>query len=184
MLTGLSFSESSIWCPTGEIFGYEWAVYQPANIILRPKILSQVHMIKIEGLRTCVTSLESSHRTKSMVSRAILCIFHGHCGYVRKMLAKIGRLRLCSRRSKLWKGLPLRYKENEMVQRQRLFKVPCIARHNNPLTNIHCQIFGRYFRSGVGGSESKCWALWTGNGRKILLSPKMGPLCGQICNLY
>ena len=74
--------------------------------------------------------------------------------------------------------------KNEMVQRQRLFKVPSIVRHNNPLTNIHYQIFGQYFRSGAVGSEGKCWVLWTGNGRNILLSPKMGPFCGQTCNSY
>ena len=52
----------------GEMFRCEQSRCGTADTIVRPTTLNQVHTMKIGELRTCSTSLEPSHGTKSMVS--------------------------------------------------------------------------------------------------------------------
>ena len=76
----MSSSGWSIWDMLGDTCGHEKVESRSRDIILRPTILSQISKIKIKGLRMCVTSLKSSHRSASMVSGAIFGGFDDQSG--------------------------------------------------------------------------------------------------------
>ena len=68
MLTCVSSSGRSVWGEFGGSFGREKVESRSRDIIIRLISLSQIHKMKMGGLRMCKTSFKSSHRPKYMVS--------------------------------------------------------------------------------------------------------------------